>query len=85
LEAVGSDLGGEAASRLKQGLGLGDDAVRFVAGHGKADKAHTRELSEEISGHVVAARDRAEVLHAAEVSADLYVRMFREISPGATT
>jgi heme oxygenase len=82
LEAVGSDLGAEAAAGLKKGLGLGDDAVHFVAGHGKADRTHTRELAEQISRHVTAARDRADVLHAAEVSADLYVRMFREISPG---
>jgi len=78
LEAVGNDLGTIAGEHLARAL-AGSPAVRFVAGHGVADTDHAAELTEQIERHVTAARDRADVLDAARVVADLYLRMFHEI------
>lgn len=78
LEAVGKDLGTLAGRELAKGLG-GSQAVRFVAGHGSADSAHTDELAEQIREFVKREDDRRDVAEAASVVADLYLRMFREI------
>jgi heme oxygenase len=82
LEAVGNDLGTIVGKQLASGIGGGGGGkgpVRFVAGHGVADKDHTAELAEQISAHVTTPSDRADVAEAATVVADLYLRMFREI------
>jgi 3-oxoacyl-[acyl-carrier-protein] synthase-3 len=83
LEAVGSDFGAEAAALLKQRLPVSTDAVRFIAGHGVADEAHARELSEQIERHISQREDRAEVERVASVTGELYVRMFEEIGQAA--
>jgi pyrroloquinoline quinone (PQQ) biosynthesis protein C len=77
LEAVGNDMGTPIAQRLKEWLG--GEASRFVEGHGVADTDHTRELTEQIQSYVTADQDRADVDMVADVVADLYVRMFREV------
>jgi heme oxygenase len=79
LEAVGNDLGTEIARRIDEGLKLGGRALRFVAGHGIADQDHTAEITEKIERHLEAPEDRRFVQEVAEVSGDLYLRMFREI------
>lgn len=58
LEAVGSDLGEEAATNLKQKLRLTDEAIRFVGGHGQADQVHTREIADQIEKHVKSVRKK---------------------------
>lgn len=80
LESVGSDLGATAAQRLTATLGprVKDRGLRFVARHGTSDVEHTRELTQQIESHV-RGRDLADVCHVADVVADLYVRMFREV------
>jgi pyrroloquinoline quinone (PQQ) biosynthesis protein C len=82
LEAVGDDLGPIAAQKIRQKLGLSHEGVLFVAGHGEADQVHIKELEEQIIRHVTSEKDRSDVLHVAEVSADLYLRMFQEVDPG---
>jgi heme oxygenase len=79
LEAVGSDLGTIAGRQLVAALGDKASAVRFVAGHGVADADHATELADQIERYVTAAADRADVVYAAEVVADLFLRMYREI------
>jgi heme oxygenase len=83
LEAVGNDLGTIVGKQLASGIGGGGGGgkgpVRFVAGHGIADTDHTAELAEQIAAHVKTPADRADVVEAATVVADLYLRMFREI------
>jgi pyrroloquinoline quinone (PQQ) biosynthesis protein C len=76
LEAVGADLGPDAAEGLKRRFGK---SLHFVGGHAVADQQHTQELQDHIQRYVRLPEDKAEVLHAAEVSADLYVRMFEQI------
>jgi pyrroloquinoline quinone (PQQ) biosynthesis protein C len=79
LEAVGHDLGSRVASRLKASFGGSGASVRFVARHGDTDVRHADELAQEIRTHVRHDHDLAEVTHVAEVVADLYPRMFREV------
>ena len=75
---MGEDLGGTVAARLKDALPAGVSA-RFVAGHGVADVAHAHELTEKIEDHVRTEEDVRAVHRVADVVADLYIRMFREI------
>jgi hypothetical protein len=82
LEAVGNDLGSEAAEKLNKGLRLGNKGLRFVGGHGVADRTHTKAIEDQIGRHVKRG-DMADVQYVAEVAADLYVRMFREVGGGA--
>jgi hypothetical protein len=77
LEAVGNDMGTPIAGRLKEWLG--GKATRFVEGHGVADKEHTSDLTEQIANFVTSDRDRSDVDLVADVVADLYVRLFRQI------
>jgi pyrroloquinoline quinone (PQQ) biosynthesis protein C len=83
LEAVGDDLGREAAHGIRQNLGLAEDGVLFVAGHGEADKVHIKELEEQIAKYGAKGQDRADILRVAEVSAELYLRMFQEVDAGS--
>ena len=80
LEAVGNDLGATAAAKLQAMLGpkASDRGLRFVGRHGVSDMGHTKDLSDQIETHV-RGDDMADVCHVADVVADLYVRMFREI------
>lgn len=80
LEAVGNDLGATAAKQLKAALGpkASDRGLRFVSRHGVSDADHTKDLSEQIEAHV-RGDDMADVCHVADVAADLYARIFREI------
>jgi pyrroloquinoline quinone (PQQ) biosynthesis protein C len=80
LEAVGNDLGATAAKHLKASLGpkASDRGLRFVGRHAMSDTDHTKDLTEQIVKHV-RGDDMADVCHVADVIADLYVRMFREI------
>jgi heme oxygenase len=80
LEAMGDDLGHLAAAAVAAGLSL-PDGVRFLAGHGDADEDHTRDIIEQIETNIPA-DDMDDVIHVAEVVADLYVRMFEEIGDG---
>jgi len=77
LEAVGDDLGTPIAERLAGWLQ--GRASRFVERHGVADTDHTQDLTAQIGSFVQSERDRADVDAAADVVADLYVRMFHEI------
>ena len=79
LEAVGDDLGAKIGERLLASLGESRSAVRFVVGHGVADVAHTEEITDQIRRSVLSPEDRRDLLEAADVVADLYHRMFREI------
>jgi hypothetical protein len=79
LEAMGDDLGKRVASALQTALDGGGRGVRFVAGHGVADHDHTADLTRVISQHINAPQDIADVNHVADVSADLYVRIFDQI------
>jgi pyrroloquinoline quinone (PQQ) biosynthesis protein C len=85
LEALGDDLGKRVAAGLHGALGSTNRGIKFVAGHGVADHDHTADLTRVISTHIIAREDVADVNHVADVSADLYVRMFHQISvdPGA--
>jgi pyrroloquinoline quinone (PQQ) biosynthesis protein C len=76
LEAVGADLGPDVANALKSRFRT---SLQFVAGHSVADKRHTQELQNRIQRYVRRSEDKVDVAHAAEVSADLYVRMFEQI------
>ena len=78
LEAVGADLGADVARALKRGdHGL---PARFVGGHGAADRKHIKEIEDQIARHVTDPADQADVVEAAEVTADLYVRMFEQLA-----
>ena len=79
LEAIGDDLGKRVAAGLQNALGGSTRGIKFVAGHGVADHEHTADLTDVISQHITAPQDVADVNHVADVSADLYVRMFRQI------
>ena len=79
LEAVGHDLGSQVASRLKASFGGAIAGVRFVARHGDTDVRHAQELAQEIRNHVRHDQDLAQITYVAEVVADLYPRMFREV------
>lgn len=80
LEAMGDDLGSLAAQRIDEGLKLQGKALRFLAGHGVNDVAHTADLTNHISKYVVDPVDRSDINHVANVVSDLYVRMFEEIA-----
>ena len=82
LEGMGEDLGATVAARLRDALPAGASA-RFVSGHGVADAAHAHELSEKIEDHVRTEASVRAVHRVADVVADLYVRMFREIGEEA--
>lgn len=79
LEALGNDLGTVVAKQLKEALGLSGRGLRFVEGHGVSDMDHTKDLTEQIQSYVRQKEDLAEVYYVADVVADLYLRMFREI------
>jgi pyrroloquinoline quinone (PQQ) biosynthesis protein C len=81
LEAMGDDLGHLASEQIRAGLGL-EGGVKFLAGHGEADEAHTADLTVQIRDNVKPA-DRPDVHHVADVVAELYTRMFDELSSGA--
>jgi hypothetical protein len=59
--------------------------VSFLAGHGVADHEHTADLTSVIGEHIRAPQDIDDVNHVADVVADLYVRIFHQISAGANT
>lgn len=81
LEAMGDELGGQIARAVGSRLGgSGGRGVKFLAGHGIADHAHTADLTRMISEHIGDSADRADVHHAADVVGDLYVRMFQQIA-----
>jgi pyrroloquinoline quinone (PQQ) biosynthesis protein C len=80
LEAMGDDLGKRVAAGLQGALGGSKRGIKFVAGHGVADHEHTADLTQVISQHITAPQDIADVNHVADVSADLYVRIFHQIS-----
>ena len=80
LEAMGDDLG----TRIAQAIGphlkdTGGRGLKFLAGHGEADHAHTADLTRMISTHLTDAADVADVNHVADVVGELYVSMFRQI------
>jgi hypothetical protein len=60
-------------------MGSGKRGVKFIAGHGIADHEHTADLTRVISRHITAPEDIGDVNHVADVSADLYLRMFEQI------
>jgi pyrroloquinoline quinone (PQQ) biosynthesis protein C len=78
LEAMGDDLGKRVSAGLQRSAGS-KRGTRFIEGHGVADHEHTADLTQVISRHITAQEDVAEVNHVADVSADLYVRMFEQI------
>jgi pyrroloquinoline quinone (PQQ) biosynthesis protein C len=80
LEAMGDDLGHAAAQSVRRGLDL-PDGIKFLAGHGEADAEHTKDIIEQIK-HNVPTRDLKYVYFVADVMAELYVLMFRQISDG---
>jgi heme oxygenase len=80
LEAMGEDLGGTIAEKLRADLGL-EQGVKFLAGHGEADEAHTADLTQQIKEHV-SDEDLTDVHHVADVVADLYTRFFDEVANG---
>jgi len=82
LEAMGDDLGQVVSERIAQGLKL-PDGVKFLKGHGEADVAHTKDLTEQIQTNIDS-QDIDDVYHVADVMADLYVRIFREIGEEPT-
>jgi pyrroloquinoline quinone (PQQ) biosynthesis protein C len=79
LEAMGDDLGKRVASALQHALGGTSRGIKFVASHGVADHDHTADLTRVISQHIKAPQDIADVNHVADVSADLYARIFDQI------
>lgn len=80
LEAIGEDLGHLVADHIKGGLDL-PQGVKFLAGHGEADKEHTKDLIQQIDQYIHGA-DLEDVHYVADVVGDLYVRMFQEIAEG---
>jgi pyrroloquinoline quinone (PQQ) biosynthesis protein C len=83
LEAMGDDLGKRVAAGLQGALGGTQRGIKFVAGHGVADHDHTADLTQVISRHITAPEDVADVNHVADVTADLYMRMFEQIGTQA--
>jgi pyrroloquinoline quinone (PQQ) biosynthesis protein C len=83
LESMGDDLGGRIAAGLQGRLGAGKRGVKFVAGHGVADHDHTADLTQVISEHIRAPQDIDDVNHVADVIADLFVRMFHQLTAQA--
>jgi thiaminase len=79
LEVVGSDLGGAVAAQLERATAASANQHRFVARHGVTDVDHTEELTEQIVRYVQSPEDQMAVTRVAEVTTDLYARMFREI------
>ncbi|MEA3410654.1 MAG: iron-containing redox enzyme family protein [Pseudomonadota bacterium] len=80
LESMGDDLGSSLARYLDKNLDLQGKSLRFVAGHGVNDVEHTADINEHLSKFVTEERDRKDIVHAARVVGDLYVRMFNEIA-----
>ncbi len=81
LESMGDDLGHVVSQHIGDNLGL-KSAVKFLAGHGEADEAHTADLTVQISDNV-RPEDRPDVHHVADVIAELYTGMFEEIGQRA--
>jgi pyrroloquinoline quinone (PQQ) biosynthesis protein C len=81
LEAVGNDLGTLVANQLKHVFALpgSGKGLRFVGRHGVSDTDHTKDLTQHIQSYVRRDEDLSAVSHVADVVADLYTRMFREI------
>ncbi len=79
LEAMGDDLGHIVSKAIENGLNL-PDGVKFLAGHGEADVAHTRDIISHIEQ--IKGDDLAEVHYVAKLMSDLYPRIFMEISEG---
>lgn len=80
LEAMGDDLGSRIAKAIGAQMGGPEGrGLKFLAGHGVADHDHTADLMRVISAHLTDPADRAEMEHVADVVADLYVSMFRQI------
>jgi len=78
LEAMGDDLGHMVAEGFKEGLEL-PEGVKFLAGHGEADEEHTRDIIEHIEKNI-SGSDLEDVHYVADVVADIYCRMLREIA-----
>ena len=79
LEAMGDDLGSSIAQLLDQNLKLEGKSIRFVAGHGVNDIAHTAVITKQLQQHVTDNQDMSDIIHAAEVVGGLYVQMFDQI------
>lgn len=80
LESMGDDLGTKVAGFIDKNFGLQGGSLRFVAGHGINDIEHTADIIEHLHKFVTDERDKADIVHAARVVGNLYVRMFNEIA-----
>lgn len=77
LESMGEDLGHTMSTHLAEKLNL-KSSVKFLSGHGDADKSHTFDLTIQLTENLFE-QDISDVHHVADVTADLYTRMFDEI------
>lgn len=78
LESMGDDLGGVVSDRIRESLDV-PSGVKFLQGHGEADEEHTKDIIEQIERNVCPA-DLPDVHYVADVVAELYVRMFHELT-----
>ena len=83
LESLGDDVGHLAAAAVVKAAAAGARGTTFLSGHREADHGRIRDLVAVVDAHVTEGRDRADVLFAAELSADLYAEMLEHAgAPG---
>lgn len=82
LEAMGNDLGGRIAAAVGPLLGGRGGGIKFLEGHGVADRDHIQDLTNVIST-IGDPQDQADINHVADVIGDVFVRMFQQIAAGS--
>lgn len=75
LETLGSGASTSVAEALKRVLGVGDDALTFLLGHGEADVGHVEKLASLIRAEAEAPADRELVQRTAVCTYYLYEAM----------
>jgi len=78
LEGTSIAIADNAASRIRQALGLPKKAFSYLYSHGALDLEHVK-FFEDLMDRIEDPRDQAQIVHAANVFYGLYGNIFRTL------
>jgi hypothetical protein len=82
LEGIGASYGRKTAETLIRQVGLKENQMKFIFGHGDTDVGHTKEIFDLLRESHLSEYDWAFLCHAAKTSSRLYRAMYDEASAG---
>jgi pyrroloquinoline quinone (PQQ) biosynthesis protein C len=79
LETLGSGSGAAMGTRIKTLLGVGDEAVTFLVGHGESDVVHVQKLRALVEEHAQLAAEQVVIRDSAVASYTYYTQMLADV------